>query len=128
MEKQQRIAKRHTKESRITLSNKKYQERTCLQRTEVQPGPSKIIQIKEPTEKSNSPEDCETGSTSSNDSIHVPPIHFKRYLGATGVQYIQLGRASYIHPSRQNMGFERNNQTSGAKVHKGFKNNRHGNN
>ena len=112
MEKQQRIARRHTKKSRITLSNTNYLERTCLKRNEVQPGPSKIVQIEEPTKTGNTPEDCETGSTSSNDSIDVPAIHFKRYLGATRNQYIQLGRASYIHSSRQNMGSEGNGQTS----------------
>ena len=38
----------------------------------------------------------ETESTSSADSFDVPAINFKRYLGTTGVRYIQMGQASHI--------------------------------
>ena len=39
-------------------------------------------------------EDCneETTSNNSNDSMDVPAIYFKKYLGATGVRYIQTGQ------------------------------------
>ena len=38
----------------------------------------------------------ETESKSSANSLFVPTINFKRYLGTTGVRYIQMGQASHI--------------------------------
>ena len=46
-------------------------------------------------EQEDSPE-VETESTSSIDSLGVPAINFKKYIGATGVRYIQMGQASHI--------------------------------
>ena len=48
------------------------------------------------TEGENQSETNETESTSSADSLDVPAINFKRYLGTTGVRYIQMGQASHI--------------------------------
>ena len=48
------------------------------------------------TEAENQPETIETESTSSVDSFDVPAVNFKRYLGTTGVRYIQNGQASHI--------------------------------
>ena len=42
------------------------------------------------------PEDAETMSSGSENTIAVPAINFKRYLGATGVRYINMGKASKI--------------------------------
>ena len=41
-------------------------------------------------------EDAETMSSGSENTIAVPVINFKRYLGATGVRYINMGKASKI--------------------------------
>ena len=41
-------------------------------------------------------EDSETMSSGSENRIVVPAINFKRYLGATGVRYINMGKASRI--------------------------------
>ena len=49
----------------------------------------------ETQEKEDSPE-VETESTSSIESLGVPAINFKKYIGATGVRYIQMGQASHI--------------------------------
>ena len=38
----------------------------------------------------------ETTSTISNDSMDVPAIIFKKYLGATGVRYIQMEQGSHV--------------------------------
>ena len=46
-------------------------------------------------EQEDSPE-IETESTSSIESLSVPAINFKKYIGATGVRYIQMGQASHI--------------------------------
>ena len=48
------------------------------------------------TEAESQPETIKTESTSSVDSFDVPAITFKRYLGKTGVRYIQMGQASHI--------------------------------
>ena len=48
------------------------------------------------TEIENQSETNETESTSSAESFDVPAINFKRYLGMTGVRYIQMGQASHI--------------------------------
>ena len=44
-------------------------------------------------------EDAETLSSGSKNTISVPAINFKRYLGATGVRYINTGKASKIQTS-----------------------------
>ena len=62
---------------------------------EDQPRPSKVFQLEEPPDENKSLDVFETESTSSNNSIDVPAINFKRYLGATEVRYIQMGRASH---------------------------------
>ena len=49
----------------------------------------------ETQEQEDSPE-VETESTSSIESLGVPAINFKKYIGATGVRYIQMGQASHI--------------------------------
>ena len=46
-------------------------------------------------EPDDSPE-IETKSTSSIESFGVPVISFKRYLGSTGVRYIQMGQTSHV--------------------------------
>ena len=38
----------------------------------------------------------ETISSDSDNTIAVPMINFKRYLGATGVPYINMGQASNV--------------------------------
>ena len=48
------------------------------------------------TEVENQPETNETASISSADLFDVPAINFKRYVGTTGVRYIQMGQASHI--------------------------------
>ena len=48
------------------------------------------------TEAGSQSETNETESTGSADSLDVPAINFKRYLGTTGVRYIQMGQASHI--------------------------------
>ena len=53
-------------------------------------------QIEESPDESESPENVKTESTSSNNSIDVPAINFKRYMGATWVCYKQMGQASHI--------------------------------
>ena len=45
-------------------------------------------------EQEDSPE-AETESTSSIESLGVPAINFKKYIGATGVRYIQMGQISF---------------------------------
>ena len=37
----------------------------------------------------------------SNDSKDVPAINFKKYLGATGVRYIQVGQASHVQNNNE---------------------------
>ena len=44
-------------------------------------------------------EDKETMSSGSENTIAVPAINFKRYLDATGVRYINMGKASKIQTS-----------------------------
>ena len=41
-------------------------------------------------------EDAETVSSGSENTIAVPAINFKRHLGATGVRYINMGKASKV--------------------------------
>ena len=48
------------------------------------------------TEEVNQSETNETESTSCANSFDVPAINFERYLGTTGVRYIQMGQASHI--------------------------------
>ena len=48
------------------------------------------------TEAGSQSETNETESTGSADSLDVPAINFKRYLGTTEVRYIQMGQASHI--------------------------------
>ena len=50
---------------------------------------------RETQEQENSTEE-ETESTSSIESLCVPAIYFKKYMGATGVRYIQKGQASHV--------------------------------
>ena len=47
-------------------------------------------------EAESPPETIETESTSSVESFGVPAIKFTKYLGTTGVRYIQMGQASLI--------------------------------
>ena len=51
--------------------------------------------------KSTSPEIPDEIPTSSNDSLDVPAINFKRYLGATGTRYIQMGQASHTQGGKK---------------------------
>ena len=44
-------------------------------------------------------EETEIVSSNSDQTIAVPAINFKRYLGTTGVRYIQMGKASKIQNS-----------------------------
>ena len=44
-------------------------------------------------------EETEIMSSDSDQTIAVPAINFKRYLGTTGVRYIQMGKASKIQNS-----------------------------
>ena len=44
-------------------------------------------------------DDAETMSSGSENAIAVPAISFKRYLGATGVRYINMGKTSKIQTS-----------------------------
>ena len=46
-------------------------------------------------------EDTETMSSGSENTIAVPAINFKRYLGATGVRYINMGKASKIQQNNE---------------------------
>ena len=64
--------------------------RSMQQKQEIQPETSEDIQ-----EQEDSPE-AETESTSSIESLGVPAINFKKYVGATGVRYIQMGQASHV--------------------------------
>ena len=41
-------------------------------------------------------DETETMSSDSDQTIAVPAINFKRYLGATSVRYIQMGTASKV--------------------------------
>ena len=41
-------------------------------------------------------EDAETMSSGSENTMAIPDISFKRYLGTTGVRYINMGKASKI--------------------------------
>ena len=73
---------------------------SLLEQNDDQPGSSKIIQIEEQWEKSNSPDDFEAGPTSSNDAIDVPANYCKQISGSTGVRYIQMGHESHIHTDK----------------------------
>ena len=46
-------------------------------------------------------EDAETMSSGSENTIAVPATKFKRYLGATGVRYINMGLASKIQTNNE---------------------------
>ena len=43
----------------------------------------------------------ETMSSGSENTIAVPAINFNQYLGATGVRYINMGKASKIQPNNK---------------------------
>ena len=43
----------------------------------------------------------ETMSSHSNDSIDAPTITFKKYLGATGVRYVQMRQASHVQHNNE---------------------------
>ena len=45
-------------------------------------------------------EETEIMSSDSDQTIAVPAINFKRYLGTTGVRYIQMGKASKIQTAK----------------------------
>ena len=91
-----RAAERGRKKRGDIQSNSKNQ----IKRSEDKPGPTKTVQIQVNSEESKTPEDFGTGSTSSNNSIDVPAINFKWYLGAAGVRYIQMRQASYIQTDK----------------------------
>ena len=40
-------------------------------------------------------------STNSNNSIDVPTVNSKKYLGATGVRYVQMGQASHVQENNE---------------------------
>ena len=46
-------------------------------------------------------EDAETMSSGSENTIAVPATNFKRYLGATGVRYINMGLTSKIQTNNE---------------------------
>ena len=46
-------------------------------------------------------EDAETMSSGSQNTIAVPANNFKRYLGAIGVRYINMGKASKIQTNNE---------------------------
>ena len=46
-------------------------------------------------------EDTETMSSGSENTIAAPATNFKRYLGATGVRYINMGKASKIQQNNE---------------------------
>ena len=48
------------------------------------------------TQQSQEQDEIETMSSDSDQTIAVPAINFKRYLGATSVRYIQMGTASKV--------------------------------
>ena len=50
-------------------------------------------------EREDSPE-AETESTSSIESLGVRAINFKKYMGATGARYIQMGQASHVQEEK----------------------------
>ena len=43
----------------------------------------------------------EITSNISNDSLDVPAINIKKYLGATGVRYIQMGQANHVQENKE---------------------------
>ena len=49
------------------------------------------------TQQPQEQDEIETMSSDSDQTIDVPAINFKRYLGATSVRYIQMGTASKVH-------------------------------
>ena len=44
-------------------------------------------------------DETETGSSDSDNTVAVPAKKFKRYLGAIGVRYINMGKASQVQDS-----------------------------
>ena len=48
------------------------------------------------TQQPQGQDEIETTSSDSDQTIAVPAINFKRYLGATSVPYIQMGTASRV--------------------------------
>ena len=59
-----------------------------------------LVTNSEIQEQEDSPE-TETDSTSSIESLVVEAINFKKYIGATGVRYIQMGQASHVHEEKK---------------------------
>ena len=57
----------------------------------------KQLETSSETQEQEDLPEVETESTSSIESLGVPAINFKKYIGATGVRYIQMGQASHIH-------------------------------
>ena len=64
---------------------------TSIQNKTNEEGASKDVTTEEMQDKSE-----ETASNNSNNSIDKPAIKFKKYLGAMGVRYIQVGQASHV--------------------------------
>ena len=89
MEEQDRETEKETKR-RNELHRVIEKIRKTPQKQENQLETSREIQ-----EQEDSPE-AETESTSSIESLGVPAINFKKYMGATGVRYIQMGQASHV--------------------------------
>ena len=80
--------KKHSKESEDEISRREELHRV-IEKTRNTPKKNYEKQTRtsrETRENSESPDTMETASTSSNDSIGVPAINCKRYLGATGVR------------------------------------------
>ena len=72
---------------------------TPIKRPEDQSRASKVFPLEESPDESKSPDGFETESTSNN-LTDVPAINFKRYLGATGVRYVQMGPSSHIQADK----------------------------
>ena len=69
---------------------------TPIQNNTKEQGTSKIP----PTYKTDDYSE-ETPSNNSNDSMEVPAINIKKYLGVTGVRYIQMGQASHDRENQE---------------------------
>ena len=93
-----------TTQSRTTVRDELHRQiekmrTTPIKRPEDQSRASKVFHLEESPDESKSPDDFETESTSNN-LTDVPAINFKRYLGATGVPYVQMGQASHIQADK----------------------------
>ena len=56
----------------------------------------KQLETSRETQEQETSTEEKTESTSSIASLCVPAIYFKKYMGATGVRYIQTGQASHV--------------------------------